>query len=145
LVIEYTNQYKLIMKKLILLFVAILVASTSFAQKQGSFSFGLSDLDIRKPLDSQANIGMFITDDVMISLSMSDWENYAMSTRYYCCDDKFIQATTTSNGHGDYTVGAAIGWTKSLGIWKLAFEPMFIVEDIRDFDPKIGWALRFTL
>tara|TARA_B100001250_G_scaffold381522_1_gene373909 strand:+ start:315 stop:716 length:402 start_codon:yes stop_codon:yes gene_type:complete len=133
------------MKKLILLFVAILVANISFAQKQGSFSFGLSDLDVRKPLSSEANIGYFLTDDVMVSLSMDNWDNYAMSTRYYCCKDKFIQATTASNGSGEYTVGAAIGWTKSLGIWKLAFEPMFILDDIRDLDPRIGWALRFTL
>ena len=133
------------MKKIILLFVAILVANISFSQKQGDFSFGLSDLDVRKPLSSEANIGYFLTDDVMVSLSMDNWDNYAMSTRYYCCVDKFIQATTTSNGSGDYTVGAAIGWTKSLGIWKLAFEPMFILDDIRDLDPRIGWALRFTL
>ena len=133
------------MKKLILLFAAILVANISFSQKQGSFSFGLSDLDVRKPLSSEANIGYFLTDDVMVSLSMDNWDNYAMSTRYYCCEDKFIQATTTSNGSGNYTVGAAVGWTKSLGIWKLAFEPMFILDDIRDLDPRIGWALRFTL
>ena len=133
------------MKKLILLFVAILVASTSFSQKQCDFSFGFSDLDIRKPLDSQANIGMFITDDVMVSLSMDNWDNYSMSTRYYCCVDKFIQATTTSNGSGDYTVGAAIGWTKSLGIWKLQFEPMIVVDDIEDFNPRLAWGLRFNL
>ena len=133
------------MKKLILFFAAILIANLSFSQKQGDFSFGMNDFDVRKPLDSQANIGMFITDDVMVSLSMENWNNYAMSTRYYCCDDKFIQATTVSDGSGHYTVGAAVGWTKALGIWKLAFEPMFIVDDIRDFDPKIGWALRFTL
>ena len=133
------------MKKLILLFAAILVANISFSQKQGSFSFGLSDLDVRKPLNSEANIGYFLTDDVMVSLSMDNWDNYAMSTRYYCCEDKFIQATTTSNGSGNYTGGAAVGWTKSLGIWKLAFEPMFILDDIRDLDPRIGWALRFTL
>ena len=133
------------MKKLILLFVAILVANISFSQKQGDFSFGVGDLDVRKPLSSEANIGIFIADDVMVSLSMSNWDNYAMSTRYYCCDDKFIQATTTTDGAGDYTVGAAIGWTKSLGIWKLAFEPMFILDDIRDPDPRIGWALRFNL
>ena len=78
----------------------------SFSQKQGSFSFGLSDLDVRKPLSSEANIGYFLTDDVMVSLSMDNWDNYAMSTRYYCCEDKFIQATTTSNGSGNYTVGA---------------------------------------
>ena len=60
------------MKKLILLFAAILVANISFSQKQGSFSFGLSDLDVRKPLSSEANIGYFLTDDVMVSLSMDN-------------------------------------------------------------------------
>ena len=133
------------MKKLILFFAAILIANVSFSQNQGNFSFGLSDLDVRKPLNSEANIGYFLTDDVMVSLSMDNWSNYSMSTRYYCCLDKFIQATTHSSGHGNYTVGAAVGWTKALGIWKLAFEPMLIVDDIRDFNPRVGWALRFTL
>ena len=132
------------MKKLILLFVTLLVASTSFAQ-QGDFTFAVGDLDVRKPLDSQANIGYFLSDDLMVSLSMKDWDNFAMSTRYYCCEDGFIQATTTSNGAGDYTVGAAIGWTKSLGIWKLDFEPMIALKDIRDCNPTIGWSLRFNL
>ena len=68
-----------------------------------------------------------------------------MNYLFIYCLDKFIQATTHSNGHGNYTVGAAVGWTKALDIWKLAFEPMFIVDDIRDFKPRIGWALRFTL
>ena len=125
--------------------MSILVVNTSFSQDQGDFSFGISDLDIRKPISSEANIGYFIADDVMVSLSMENWENFAMSTRYYCCEDKFIQATTVSNGHGDYTVGAAIGWTKSLGIWKLDFEPMIMVRDIRDCNPSIGWSLRFNL
>ena len=133
------------MKKLILFFAAILISNFSFSQKQGDFSFGLSDLDVRKPLNSEANIGYFLTDEVMVSFSMDNWNTYSMSTRYYCCLDKFIQATTSSNGHGNYTVGAALGWTKALDIWKLAFEPMFIVDDIRDFKPRIGWALRFTL
>ena len=51
--------------------------------------------------------------------------------------------TTTSN---DMEINkCSLGWTKSLDIWKLAFEHMFVVDDIRDFKPRLGWALRFTL
>ena len=71
------------MKKIILLFAAILISNFSFSQKQGDFSFGLSDLDIRKPLNSEANIGYFLTDEVMVSLSMDNWNTYSMSTRLY--------------------------------------------------------------
>ena len=44
-----------------------------------------------------------------------------------------------------YYCGAAAGWTKSLGIWKLQFEPMIVVENIEDFNPRLAWGLRFNL
>ena len=45
----------------------------------------------------------------------------------------------------DYQIGAAIGWSKSLGIWKLQFEPMLVLDDIQDFNPHLAWGLRFNL
>jgi len=48
-------------------------------------------------------------------------------------------------GGSDYAIGAAVGWTKSLGIWKLQFEPSVRLADIQDFTPHLAWAVRFNL
>ena len=53
--------------------------------------------------------------------------------------------TMEPDGASEYSIGAAIGWTKSLGIWKLQFEPMVKLADIQDFTPTLAWALRFNL
>ncbi len=144
------------MKKLT--FIVALIATTfSFAQ-QGSFSFALAEFDITAPLESEANLGYFMSDDIMVSFGMSNWDNFTVGARYYgICENMFIQATTTSEGGDDpateavedaertYAIGAAIGWSLDLGIWKLQFEPMIMLDDIQNFDPKLGWALRFNL
>tara|TARA_B100000579_G_C22585188_1_gene735402 strand:- start:2 stop:541 length:540 start_codon:yes stop_codon:yes gene_type:complete len=48
-------------------------------------------------------------------------------------------------GGSDYSIGMAVGWTKSLGIWKLQFEPRIALRDVQDFTPTLEWALRFNL
>jgi len=136
------------MKKLTLI-VALIATTLSFAQ-QGSFSFGLAEFDLTEPLNSEANLGYFMTDDIMVSLGMSDWDNFTVAARYYgICENMFIQATTTAEGTVEdgsvYAIGAAIGWSLDLGIWKLQFEPMIKLADIQDFTPTLGWALRFNL
>ena len=137
------------MKKLTLLVAALIVATVSFAQ-QGSMTFAVNELDITTPMDTEANLGYYMTDDIMVSLGMSDWDNFTVGARYYgVFDDMFIQATTTATGvegaDSEYNIGAAIGWTKDLGIWKLQFEPMIVLDDIQDFTPRLAWGLRFTL
>ena len=137
------------MKKLTLLVAALIVATVSFAQ-QGSMTFAVNELDISNPMASEANLGYFMTDDIMVSLSMNDWDNFKVGARYYgVFDDMFIEATTTANAEGgsdsDYQIGAALGWTKDLGIWKLQFEPQIVLDDIQDFTPTLVWGLRFTL
>ena len=137
----------------------------------GQMSFSLDNtLDVTQPMaTTSANIGWFMNDDILVSFGMSDWDNFDVSARYYTgfCDNMFIQATTTakntwemddagvivldengdqvSTGASEYAIGAAIGWTKSLGIWKLQFEPMVKLADIQDFTPTLAWALRFNL
>ena len=86
----------------------------------------------------------------MVSVGMSDWDNFTVGARYYTgfCDNMFIEATTNATGDEDnreYAVGAAAGWTKALGIWKLQFEPMIVVDNIEDFNPRLAWGLRFNL
>ena len=137
------------MKKLTLLVAALMVATFSFAQ-QGSMTFAVNDLDISNPMASEANLGYFMTDDIMVSLSMTDWDNFKVGARYYgVFDDMFLEATTTATAEGgadsDYQIGAALGWTKDLGIWKLQFEPQIVLDNIQDFTPKLVWGLRFTL
>ena len=140
----------------------------------GQMSFSISNnFDLRTPMSegtvdapkTEANIGWFMNDDILVSFGMRDWDNFDVSARYYTgfCDNMFIQATTTAvgtmaevtdadgnvtmepDGASEYAIGAAIGWTKSLGIWKLQFEPMVKLADIQDFTPTLAWALRFNL
>lgn len=137
------------MKKLTLLVAALMVATFSFAQ-QGSMTFAVNDLDISNPMASEANLGYFMTDDIMVSLSMNDWDNFKVGARYYgVCEGMFLEATTTATAEAgadsDYQIGAALGWTKDLGIWKLQFEPQIVLDNIQDFTPKLVWGLRFTL
>jgi hypothetical protein len=113
-------------------------------------TFAVNELDLRTPMNTEANLGYFMTDDIMVSLGMTDWDNFTVGARYYgVFDDMFVQATTTATGTADtgsdYAIGAAIGWTKDLGVWKLQFEPMIVLDDIQDFTPRLAWGLRFTL
>ena len=117
----------------------------------GQMSFSVNNLDVRTPMNSEANIGWFMTDDIMVSVGMDDWDNFTVGARYYTgfCDNMFVQANTQSTeeveGEREYSVSAAAGWTKSLGIWKLQFEPMIVVDDIEDFNRRLAWGLRFNL
>ena len=133
------------MRNLIIAFALMFSAVTV-----GQMSFSVNNLDVRTPMNSEANIGWFMTDDIMISVGMDDWDNFTVGARYYTgfCDNMFIEATTNATGDEDnreYAVGAAAGWTKALGIWKLQFEPMIVVENIEDFNPRLAWGLRFNL
>jgi hypothetical protein len=133
------------MRNLIIAF-ALMFSAVTFAQ----MSFNVSDLDLNNPMNSEANIGWFMTDDIMVSLGMDNWDNFEVGARYYTgfCDNMFIQATTNSTGDADereYAISAAAGWTKELGIWKLQFEPMVVLDDIQDFTPRLAWGLRFNL
>tara|TARA_B100001142_G_C13959540_1_gene510495 strand:- start:25 stop:426 length:402 start_codon:yes stop_codon:yes gene_type:complete len=133
------------MRNLIIAF-ALMFSAVTFAQ----MSFNVSDLDLNNPMNSEANIGWFMTDDIMVSVGMDNWDNFTVGARYYTgfCDNMFIEATTNSSGDTDereYAISAAAGWTKDLGIWKLQFEPMVVLDDIQDFTPRLAWGLRFNL
>ena len=135
------------MRNLIIAFV-LMFSTVTFAQ----MSFNLNNLDVRNPIsdDTDVNIGWFMTDDIMVSVGMDNWDNFEVGARYYTgfCDNMFIQATTNSSGDADtreYAISAAAGWTKDLGIWKLQFEPMVVLDDIQDFTPRLAWGLRFNL
>jgi len=133
------------MRNLIIAF-ALMFSAVTF----GQMSFGIDNLDLRTPMNSTANIGWFMSPDIMVSLEMSDWDNFNVGARYYTgfCDNMFLQATTNSSGTEDnreYAISAAAGWTKALGIWKLQFEPMVVLEDIQEFNPMLKWGLRFNL
>ena len=133
------------MRNLIIAF-ALMFSALTFAQ----MSFSVNNLELNNPMNSEANIGWFMTDDIMVSVGMDDWDNFTVGARYYTgfCDNMFVEATTNATGDDDnreYAVGAAAGWTKALGIWKLQFEPMIVVDDIEDFNPRLAWGLRFNL
>ena len=134
------------MMKNLIIATALMFSAFTF----GQMSFSISDLDLRTPMSTEANLGWFVSDDIMVSFGMTDWDNFNVGARYYTdfCDNMFIEANTNSTGTDDdreYQVGAAVGWTKALGIWKLQFEPQIVLDDIQDFTPKLVWGLRFTL
>ena len=135
------------MMKNLIIATALMFSAFTF----GQMSFNVSDLDLRTPMSSDANLGWFVSDDIMVSFGMTDWDNFNVGARYYTdfCDNMFVQANTNSgvdaDGERTYNVGAAIGWTKALGIWKLQFEPMIVLDNIEDFDPHLAWGLRFNL
>jgi hypothetical protein len=110
------------MRNLIIAF-ALMFSAVTFAQ----MSFSIDDLDLNNPMSSEANIGWFMTDDIMVSVEMTNWDDFNVGARYYTgfCDNMFIEATTVSDmvdGERAYAISAAAGWTKELGIWKLQFE-----------------------
>ena len=142
---------------------AFMFSALTFAQ----MSFSLSnEVDITTPMaTTEANLGWFMNDDILVSFGMTDWDNFNVGARYYTgfCGNMFIEANTNAepsmsvevdadglesmvaDGGSDYAIGAAIGWTKSLGIWKLQFEPSIRLADIQDFTPHLAWGLRFNL
>ena len=133
------------MRNLIIAFV-LMFSTVTFAQ----MSFNLENLNVNNPINegTDVNIGWFMTDDIMVSVGMDNWDNFEVGARYYTgfCDNMFIEATTNaSDGDEEYTVGVAAGWTKALGIWKLQFEPMIVLDDIQAFEPRLAWAVRFNL
>tara|TARA_R100000664_G_C2728765_1_gene119920 strand:- start:112 stop:522 length:411 start_codon:yes stop_codon:yes gene_type:complete len=119
----------------------------------GQMSFTINNININAPMDSEPNIGLFMSDDILLSFGMSDWDNYNIGARYYTgmFNNMFIEVNTTGAssinepGEIDYVIGAGVGWTKSLGIWKLLLEPMIVLDDIQDFNPRLAWGLRFNL
>jgi hypothetical protein len=152
---------------------ALMFSAVTFAQM--TFSIG-ETWDINTPLNftgdvdettgvaaPSANIGWFMTDDIMVSVGMASWDEFNVNARYYTgfCGNMFIQAGTTAgikkdadgndvlNADGttdaEYDIGMRVGWTKALGIWKLQFEPMVVLDDIQAFEPRLAWAVRFNL
>ena len=49
----------------------------------GQMSFGITDIDLRNPMDVAPNLGWYMTDDIMVSFGMTDWDNFNVSARYY--------------------------------------------------------------
>ena len=134
----------------------------------GQMSFSIANLDLGNPMgsDEDANIGWFMTDDILVSFGMENWDDFSIGARYYTgmMGNMFVEANTTASeimedpnntpddatddvgtGESSYIIGARVGWTKALGIWKLQFEPMIVLDDVQDFTPRLAWGLRFNL
>ena len=131
------------MKNLTIAF-ALMFSAITF----GQMSFNVNNLDLRTPMNTDANLGWFMTDDIMISFGMDNWDNFTVGARYYTgfCDNMFIEANTNAtDADNEYTVGLAAGWTKALGSWKFQVEPMVVVDDIKEFNPRLAGGLRCNL
>ena len=132
------------MKKLSLL-VAIMVATFSFAQDKGQWSFGIGT-DFTNITDVTPNVGYFVMDGLMVGASfnmeMGDHghTNWGLDARYYVTGDMFAQFGMSTSYDEDACCGAeephdhhadadidlamSIGCSKVLGMdGRLWFEP----------------------
>ena len=69
----------------------------------GQMSFGITDLKLNETQCQVApNLGWYMTDDIMVSFGMTDWDNFSVSARYYTgfCGDMFVQAGTDAVADG---------------------------------------------
>jgi len=129
------------MKKLSLL-VAIMVATFSFAQDKGQWSFGVGSDFTTTP---DANVGYFVMDGLMLGASfnmeMGDHghTNWGLDARYYVTGDMFAQFGMSTSyaeccgaedahvhhaDESDLDLAISVGCSKVLGFdGKLWFEP----------------------
>ncbi len=138
------------MKKLTLLVATLMVATFTFAQNSGQWSFGAGG-DFTSP-DANANIGYFIMDGLMLSASFNmgfDYENectcpvgtdhaaegishdvegdfdWGFGLRYYAMDNLFLGGNLSTGTGEDPDMVLEAGVSLELGFdGKLWFEPM---------------------
>jgi len=162
------------MKKLTLLVATLMVATFTFAQNSGQWSFG-AGADFTSP-DANANIGYFIMDGLMLSASFNmgfDYENECMAEagtvcdidhevegdfdwgfglRYYAMDNLFLGANLSTGTGEDPDMALEAGVSLELGFdGKLWFEPMVQLNmpgeeygAVSQTSFGLAWAFRYT-
>lgn len=160
------------MKKLTLLVATLMVATFTFAQNSGQWSFG-AGADFTSP-DADANIGYFIMDGLMMSASFNmtmDYEeehmesdgeihhheveggfDWGLGLRYYAMDNLFLGGNLSTGTGEDPDMSLEAGVSLELAFdGKLWFEPMVRLtipgeehglESANTFG--LAWAFRYT-
>ena len=138
------------MKNLTLL-VAIMVATFSFAQDKGQWSFGIGT-DFTSTTDfPDATVGYFVMDGMMVSagfsMDMADegHTHWNLGARYYVTGLMFAEAHISGMTDMDPALGLNIGCSKVLGMdGKLWFEPYVgMTMPGNDMDGHLGLGTSF--
>lgn len=157
------------MKKLTLLVATLIVATFSFAQNSGQWTFG-AGADFTSP-DADANIGYFIMDGLMMSASFSmtmDYEeehmldgemeiheeegefDWGIGLRYYAMDNIFVGGNLSTGTGEDPDMSLEAGVSLELAFdGKLWFEPMVrLTLPGEEYGVPntfgLAWAFRYT-
>ena len=146
------------MKKLITTICAIALTFTvaNAQTTKGTMTFGISDNFTTASTGTDANVGYFVTDGIMVSAnfhmhmgddSHTDW---GLGARYYYGDDGLWGGLSANNGtdaEGEDTVDMMIqvGYSKVLGMdGKLWFEPTLDYDMAGDGSVGLGAGFRFA-
>ena len=157
------------MKKLTLLVATLMVATFSFAQNSGQWSFG-AGADFTSP-DADANIGYFIMDGLMVNASFNmtmDYEeehmhdgemeiheeegsfDWGIGLRYYAMDNVFLGGNLSTGTGEDPDMSLEAGVSLALGFEdRLWFEPMVrLTMPGEEYGVPntfgLAWAFRYT-
>jgi len=138
------------MKKLTLL-VAIMVATFSFAQDKGQWSFGIGTDFTTTAGFPEASVGYFVMDGMMVSagfhMEMGDdgHTNWDLGARYYVTGDMFAEAHVNGMTDMDPSLAFNVGCSKELGFeGKLWFEPYVgMTMPGNDMDGHLGLGTSF--
>ena len=159
------------MKKLTLLVATLMIATFTFAQNSGQWSFGVGT-DFTSP-NVDANVGYFIMDGLMLNASFNmlmEYEttnsdglvnaekedgsfNWAVGMRYYAMDNVFLGANMSAEtGDEGPDIDIQAGVSLKLGFEdRLWFEPMLVFNmPGADYNVEsqnslgLGWAFRYT-
>ena len=157
------------MKKLSLIVATLLIATFTFAQNQGQWSFG-AGADFTSP-DADANIGYFIMDGLMINAAFNmtmDYEvehmkggemeiheeegdfDWGIGIRYYAKDNLFLGGNLSTGTGEDPDMSLEAGVSLKLGFEdRLWFEPMVrLTMPGEEYGVPntfgLAWAFRYT-
>ena len=157
------------MKKLKLLVATLMMATFTFAQNSGQWSFG-AGTDFTSPT-ADANIGYFIMDGLMINAAFNmtmDYEmehmegtethvhdvegefDWGIGLRYYAMDNLFLGGNLSTGTGEDPDMSLEAGVSLELGFeGKLWFEPMVrLTLPGEEYGVPntfgLAWAFRYT-
>ncbi len=147
------------MKKLITTLCAIaLTLTVANAQTtKGTTTFGISDNFTTASTGTDANVGYFVMDGIMVSanfhMDMADEgeTNWGFGARYYYGDDGLWGGVSAKNGHDHETeedtvdMMIQVGCSKALGYdGKLWFEPTLDYDMAGDGSLGLGAGFRLA-
>ena len=147
------------MKKFIttLCALALTVTVANAQTTKGTMTFGISDNFTTASTGTDANVGYFVMDGIMVSanfhMDMADEgeTNWGFGARYYYGDDGLWGGLSARNGHDHETeedtvdMMVQVGYSKALGMdGKLWFEPTLDYDMAGDGSLGLGAAFRLA-